>query len=115
MTTGTVYCSAPAGQSRATDNPWAPVPSVGRCGCLRRAGESRFPGPCSPGGGNLHGPAGQPPQPAQEDVSSGSSLAQARAGKCVVRLKGGDPFVFGRGGEEALALVTGIPLRWFPA
>ncbi len=42
-------------------------------------------------------------------------VQHAIAGKIVVRLKGGDPYIFGRGGEEAMALVeAGIPFEVVP-
>jgi uroporphyrinogen III methyltransferase/synthase len=50
----------------------------------------------------------------QEEITA-LLIARAREGKCVVRLKGGDPYIFGRGGEEAEALAAAkIPFEVVP-
>src|SRR5688500_17660820 len=60
------------------------------------------------------GKEGEGPQFPQDETHR-LLLEHARAGKKIVRLKGGDPFVFGRGGEEALVLrEAGIPFEVVP-
>lgn len=60
------------------------------------------------------GKRGGKPSATQDDIIA-RLIAFASEGRRVLRLKGGDPFIFGRGGEEALALVkAGIPHRILP-
>ena len=60
------------------------------------------------------GKEGEGPQFPQDDTHA-LLLEHARAGKTIVRLKGGDPFVFGRGGEELLACIdAGISCQVVP-
>jgi uroporphyrin-III C-methyltransferase len=74
--------------------------------CLALAGENAV---CE-----FAGKRGGKPSPKQRDISL-RLVELAREGKRVLRLKGGDPFVFGRGGEEALTLVAhGVPFRIVP-
>jgi uroporphyrin-III C-methyltransferase len=91
--------------------------------CLQRADvvvydrlvDSRLLGEAPPRARRVYAGKGPGRQALRQEEINALLVRQARAGRVVVRLKGGDPFVFGRGGEEALACAAaGIPWEVVP-
>jgi uroporphyrinogen III methyltransferase/synthase len=70
---------------------------------------------CRPGAETVYvGKKGGVKTVTQEEIN-GIIIEKAKSGKVVMRLKGGDPFIFGRGGEEAMALAKAcIPFEVIP-